>query len=73
MTLHFIRLLFEGLFALAVGVLLLEIGKRKTIVAGRFIGPKDRPAWFWFWLTFDVLAVWFAAHLVLEFGGRLWP
>jgi hypothetical protein len=73
MTVHFLRMLFEGLFALAVGVLLLEIGKRKTIVAGRFIGRKDRPLSFWLWLAFDVLAVWFAAHLVLEFGGSLWP
>jgi hypothetical protein len=73
MTVHFLRMLFEGLFALAVGVLLLEIGKRKTIVAGRFVGPRDRPLSFWLWLAFDVLAVWFAAHLVLEFGGSLRP
>ncbi len=73
MTLHVLRMLLEGVFALAVGVLLLEIGKRKTLVAGRFVGPRDRPLIFWFWLVFDVLAVWFAAHLVLEFGGSLWP
>jgi hypothetical protein len=73
MTLHFLRMLLEGVFALAVGVLLLEVGKRKTIVAGRFVGPRDRPLTFWLWLAFDVLAVWLAAHLVLEFGGSLWP
>jgi hypothetical protein len=73
MTIHFIRMIFEGLFALTVCVLLLEIGHRKTLVAGRFIGPRDRPLSFWLWLAFDILAVWFAAHLVLAYGGSLWP
>ncbi|HEY7808692.1 MAG TPA: hypothetical protein VIC34_15970 [Croceibacterium sp.] len=73
MTVHFLRMLLEGVFALTVGVLLLEIGKRKTLVAGRFVGRRDRPLIFWLWLAFDVLAVWYAAHLVLEFGGSLWP
>jgi len=54
-------------------VLLLEIGHRKTLVAGRFIGPRERPLSFWLWLAFDILAVWFAAHLVLAYGGSLWP
>lgn len=73
MTPQVLKMLLEGLFALAVGVLLLEIGKRKTLIAGRFVGPRDRPLSFWLWLAFDVLAVWYAAHLVLEFRGTLWP
>ena len=57
MTIHFIRMIFEGVFALTVCVLLLEIGHRKTLVAGRFIGPRERPLSFWLWLAFDILAV----------------
>jgi hypothetical protein len=73
MTLHFLRIALEVVFALVVAVLVLELATRKTIVAGRFVGRKDRPLGFWLWLAFDVLAVWLAAHLVLAFGGSLWP
>ena len=73
MTVHFLRMALEALFAMMVLLLVVEIAKRKTMVAGRFVGPKERPVWFWFWLAFDVMAVWYAAHLVLELGGSLWP
>jgi len=73
MTLHFLRIALETVFALVVVVLVLEVATRKTIVAGRFVGPKERPLSFWLWLAFDVLAVWFVARLVLDFGGSLWP
>ena len=39
MTIHFIRMIFEGVFALTVCVLLLEIGHRKTLVAGNLGNP----------------------------------
>ena len=73
MTLHFLRTALQVLFALAAAVLVLQIAKRKVIVAGRFVSPKERPLSFWLWLAFDVLAVWFVARLVIEFGGSLWP
>jgi len=73
MTLHFLRIALEVVFGLVVIVLVLELANRKTIVAGRFVDRKERPLSFWLWLAFDVLAVWLAAHLVLAFGGSLWP
>jgi hypothetical protein len=74
MTRHGLTLMMEFAVMLPLATLGLQLAKRKTLVGGRWVGPKERPAAFWLWLAFD-FAVLVVGWRLLELadGGRLWP